>query len=155
MKNDINKIILLSMEKKSSLDKMLNLTENQQKAIEEEDLDLIGTILEDKEKLIIKIDKIDIQFIELYNSIKEKEGISSFDEIDVKKYDNIKNLKNIVSEINNILRKISNIDKENTKKMKLSITNIKLDIKNVKKGKEAYKGYNHESVESILIDEKK
>ena len=102
-----------------------------------------------------KVDGMDIEFLKLYDSLKVKEGIKTFEEIDVDKYNNIKDLKDIVRSINTTLRKISKVDKENTQNMKISINNVKLDIKNVKKGKRAYKGYNYENTDSMLIDEKK
>ena len=115
----------------------------------------LALILDEKEKLMSEIDSMDSEFLKLYNFLKEKEGIKSFEEIDIEKYNNLKSLKDIVSEINNVLVEISSKDKENTKTMKVSINNIKLDIKNVKKGKKAYEGYNYETADSMLIDEKK
>lgn len=155
MEDNINQIISLSKDKKILLNKILDLTNKQKMAIEDDDLDYLGLILEDKDNLMNKIDKIDIEFIKLYNTIKKTEDISTFDEIDVEKYNNIKDLKDIVNDINKVLTEISNKDKENRRIMKLSLDNVKLDIKNVKKGQKAYKGYNYESTSSMLIDEKK
>lgn len=155
MENNIDKMIFISKEKKELLDTILDLTNKQKEAIEKNDLENLGLILEDKEKLMGKIDSMDIEFLKVYNFLKEKEGIETFNEIDIEKYNNLKCLKDIVSDINNVLRGISNQDKENTKTMKLSINNIKQDIKNVKKGKKAYNGYNYENADSMLIDEKK
>lgn len=154
-KENIDKIILLSLEKKKILNEILNLTKEQKNSIEKDDLDFLGQILEDKENLMKKVDLLDKEFLDLYNSLKEKEGIQSFTEIDINKYDNIKKLKNVVGEINSILTEISKVDKENKSKMEENIKNIKINIKNVKKGKRAYKGYNYQNPGSILIDEKK
>lgn len=155
MNKNIDKMISLSKEKKTMLNTILDLTNKQVNIIKNENLDLLESIIEDKETLIKKIDIIDVEFIELYNSIKEKEGIDTFDEINIKKYDNIKDLKDIVKDLNDILTEISKMDKENSKNMKLSIKEVKKSIKNVKKGKKAYKGYSYEGPASILIDEKK
>lgn len=155
MENNIDKIIALSREKKNILDLILDLTNKQEKAIEDDDLDTLAFILEEKENLMSKIDTKDIQFLKLYELLKGKEGVDTFDEIDINKYNNIKDLKNVVADINDILTEIYNLDKKNREKMKSNIDNVKLNIKNVKKGKKAYKGYNYENGDSILIDEKK
>lgn len=155
MHKNIGKLIVLSKKKKELLNKILELTKNQSQSIENEKLDDLSTILDEKENLMKEIDAVDKEFLENYNAIKEGEGIGSFDEINVEKYQDIEDLKNIVTELNSILTKISHMDKENTRKMAANIKNVKLDIRNVKKGKKAHKGYNQESVNSILIDEKK
>ncbi len=155
MENNIEKIITLSKEKEKLLDIMLDLTIKQGQIIEDDDLDGLALILNEKENIMAKVDGMDIEFLKLYDSLKVKEGIKTFEEIDVDKYNNIKDLKDIVRSINTTLRKISKVDKENTQNMKISINNVKLDIKNVKKGKRAYKGYNYENTDSMLIDEKK
>lgn len=151
----INKIIKLSQEKKILLIEILSLTKKQKDLIEEDNIDDLGIVLIDKENLMNKIDLLDKDFLSLYNSIKSDEGIDSLEKIDIRKFDNLKSLKDIISEINKILDDISSIDRENKKNMKSNIDKVKLNIKQVKKGKKAYKGYNYETVESMLIDEKK
>lgn len=151
----INKIIKLSQEKKILLIEILSLTKKQKDLIEEDNIDDLGIVLIDKENLMNKIDLLDKDFLSLYNSIKSDEGIDSLEKIDIRKFDNLKSLRDIVGEINKILDDISSIDRENKKNMKSNIDKVKLNIKQVKKGKKAYKGYNYETVESMLIDEKK
>ena len=101
------------------------------------------------------IDLLDMSFLSLYNEVKELEGISSLDEINSIKYINLRQLKEVIGNINILLSNISLIDKENTEIMKSNLENIKLGLKHVKEVKKAYNGYNYEGVESILIDEKK
>lgn len=151
----INKTIKLSQEKKVLLNEILNLTKKQKDLIEEDNIDDLGIVLIDKENLMNKIDLLDKEFLSLYNSIKLEEEIDSLDKIDTRKFKNIKSLKDIISEVNSILTEISSLDRENTNNMKSNIEKIKLNIKQVKKAKKAYKGYNYEGIESMLIDEKK
>lgn len=155
MENYVDKLIALSKDKKELLNSILDFTKKQKLVIEKEDLDSIASILEDKEKIIKKIDLIDLEFLKYYDLLKKSEGIDSFDGINIKKYDNVRTLKGLVKDINSILNEISILDKNNTKLMKASIENIKSDIKSVKKGKQAYNGYNYEIGGSMLIDEKK
>ncbi len=153
--NNINKIISLSKDKKILVTDLLKLTQKQKVIIDNDNLDDLGLVLGDKQNIMNKIDVLDKDFLGLYSTIKSDEGIDNFHSIDVKKFDNIKILREIVEEVNNILTSISILDNENTMKMKSNIDKLKLDIKQVKEGKKAYKGYNYESAVSMLIDEKK
>lgn len=151
----IDIIIKVSHEKKILLNEILNLTKKQKDIIENDNMDDLGKVLKDKEDLMNKIDNLDKDFLSLYNTIKLDEKIDSFESIDINKFDNIKLLKDVISEINKLLSEISSIDRENTINIKKNIDQIKLDIKHVKKSKKAYNGYNYDTAESMLIDEKK
>lgn len=154
-KDDVARMIELSKEKKKLLAKILEYTNTQTTIIENDNMEELDHILMEKEKIMEEIDVLDKEFLSLYDLIKTVEGIESLEKIDKNKYTNIKALKEAVNEINTILTDISIIDRKNTAKMKSSIDKIKSDLKQVKEGKKAYKGYNYESTESILIDEKK
>lgn len=153
--DNVKKMIELSEEKKSLLNEILEITKFQQDLIKNEQMEELNQSLLEKEKLIDKINIIDRDFLKFYDQVKVQEHIDSLDKIDIQKYSNIKALKEIVSEINTILNDISIIDKNNTIKMKSNVDKIKSDLKQVKEAKRAYKGYNYENVESILMDEKK
>lgn len=137
------------------LNEILSLTKMQSNYIEADDMDKINSVLMKKEEVIGKIDNLDKEFLQLYQIVKEEEDIDSIHMIDIRKYDNLKSLKNAVNEINIILDQITKVDKENTEKMRTSIDKIKSELKLVKKGQKAHKGYNYNIGESILIDEKK
>lgn len=154
-KDDVARMIELSKEKKNLLAKILEYTNTQTAIIENDNMEELDHILMEKEKIMEEIDVLDKEFLSLYDLIKTVEGIESLEKIDKNKYTNIKALKEAVNDINTILTDISIIDRKNTAKMKSSIDKIKSDLKQVKEGKKAYKGYNYESTESILIDEKK
>ena len=47
------------------------------------------------------------------------------------------------------------MDKENNNSMKSKLEETKMEIRRIKDGRKAYRGYNAEISESILIDEKK
>ncbi|MBU5310795.1 flagellar protein FlgN [Tissierella carlieri] len=152
--DNVKKMIELSLKKKDILIEILRLTTTQAETIENDNMDDLSKILIQKEKLIEDIDTLDRDFISLYNDIKSEEGIDNLEKINIEKYANIKSLKEIVTEINTILNDISMIDRNNTIKMKSNVDKVKSDLKQVKEVKRAYKGYNYEAVESILIDEK-
>lgn len=151
----VSKMIELCKEKERFLLEILKLTKDQKDLIKNEDVDQLDEVLSKKDKLMASIDLLDASFLSLYNNIKTEENVDGIDRINSEKYSNIEDLKEIVSEINNILSTISRIDNENTKMMKANLENIKSGLKHVKEVKKAYKGYNYEAVESMLIDEKK
>lgn len=152
---NVKGMIELSSEKKALLIQILKLTKTQSDLIENENIDDLSIVLVQKEKLMQEIDILDKKFLSLYNSIKSDEGIDSLEKINIEKYANLKSLKEVVAEINSVLNDISIIDRNNTIKMKSQVDKIKSDLKQVKQAKRAYKGYNYEPVESMLIDEKK
>jgi len=151
----ITKMITLSMKKKEYLLELLKLSKEQEAIIDEDKMDELDNILKAKERLMEKIDELDRGFLTIYNQIKEEEKIDSFDKLPIERYENVKELKDVVNEINNILNSLSIIDKNNITKMKANLEKTKTDLKNVKLGKRAYKGYSHGDVGSIFLDEKK
>lgn len=153
--DNVKKMIELSLGKKDILLQILELTKTQGNVIENDNMDDLSIILVKKEKLMEEIDVLDREFLSLYNGIKSEEGIDNLEKINIDKYTNIKSLKEIVANINTILNDISAIDRNNTIKMKSNVDKIKSDLKQVKEAKRAYKGYNYEAAESMLIDEKK
>jgi hypothetical protein len=148
-------MIQLSNEKKVLLDHILEATQKQKLFIQDENMDGLTNILSEKDEIMKNIDLLDINFLSLYNNIKSMENISSLEDINVDKYSNIKLLKSNINEINLMLNSIRILDNDNTRMMKTNLENIKSGLKHVKEVKNAYKGYNYEPPESMLIDEKK
>ena len=153
--DNIDKLISLSKEKKQLIDEMHNCTKVQKKEIDKENMDSLNYILDEKDKLIQKINKIDIEFLTIFSQIKKAEGIENIDELDINEYPNLKELKEIIKDISSTLVAISLLDEENNKNMKKRIEKTKMELKKVKEGKRAYKAYNKPIEGSILIDEKK
>ena len=152
---NINKLISLSKEKNQLINKMYGFTKAQKKEIEKEDINNLNTLLDEKDKLIKTINQIDIEFLKIFSQIKKEEKVENIYDLDVNKYPNLKDLKDIVMEISSTLMAISLLDEENNKDIKKRIEKIKLELKRVKEGQRAYKKYNVPITESILIDEKK
>src|SRR5690554_6278585 len=138
---NIGKMIELSMKKKEYLLDILDLTKKQENIIEEDKMDELDNIIQEKEKLMGKIDDLDCEFLTVNNQIKEEEKIDSFEKLPIERYENVKELKAIVNEINNILNTLTILDKNNINKMKANLEKTQSELKNVKVGKRAYKGY--------------
>lgn len=151
----IEKMIELSKMKKKYLTEVLQLTKDQRNFIENDDMDGLSKVMENKDILMKKVDLLDMDFLSTYNQIKEMENVDSLEKINPIKYKNLGELQEVIGNINIILSNISLIDKENTRIMKGNLEEIKSGLKQVKEVKKAYKGYNYEPTASILLDEKK
>ena len=154
-KTNIDKLISLSKQKNQIINEMYGFTKAQKKEIEKEDINNLNKILDEKDKLIKRINQIDIEFLNIFSQIKKEEKVENIYDLDANKYPNLKDLKDIVTEISSTLMAISLLDEENNKNMKKRIEKTKLELKRVKEGQRAYKKYNVPMTDSILIDEKK
>ena len=151
----IDELVNISEKKLEYLYNMLELTKFQREYIDEENMIKTDEILEKKDELIKKIDKLDIEFLIKFSELKKKHNVDDINELDINVYPSLKILKDIIKNISSTLMSISILDDENNKYLKNSLEKIKSDLKRLKKGKKAYKGYNKSIEESIFIDEKK
>lgn len=151
----IDELVNINEKKLEYLYNMLELTKFQREYIDEENMIKTDEILEKKDELIKKIDKLDIEFLIKFSELKKKHNVDDINELDINVYPSLKILKDIIKNISSTLMSISILDDENNKYLKNSLEKIKSDLKKLKKGKKAYKGYNKSIEESIFIDEKK
>lgn len=154
-KERIDKLIAITKKKRELLDSLLTLTNKQTLEIEKEEMDKLNYILDKKDGIIKEIDRLDLDFVNIFSQIKRDHSIEKIGELDVEAYPNLKELKEEVKEITSTLASLSLIDEKNTKFIKEKLKETKLELKKVKDGKKAYKGYNPTMVGSMLIDEKK
>ena len=152
--NEVDELIKISKEKSNLLNSMLQLTKEQKKAIEDDNIERINYILDLKDDLMKKIDKLDGEFMLHFSELKNKNSVTDLNELNLEKYPNIEELKSIVSEVTSTLVAISMIDKGNNDMMTKSTEDAKSQLKRVKEGKKAYKGYNNFDGGSMFIDEK-
>lgn len=151
----IASLIKLSEEKKDLLDSMYGFTKDQANEIAEENMEGLNQILDEKDSLIEKINKIDLEFLQVFSEIKEEEKIEDIGELDIGLYPRLKELKELIKSISSILEGLAQLDEENSKNMKRQMENTKMELKRVKNGHRAYKGYKRPTDGSILIDERK
>ncbi|NMB26527.1 MAG: flagellar protein FlgN [Tissierellia bacterium] len=154
-KERIDELISISEEKNRLLFEMQEITKRQREEIKEEDMEKLNEILDKKNNIIKKIDRLDTSFLSIFSQIKRDEKVQDIDELDIKRYSNLRELKKIVKEVSSTLIAISLIDEENNNFMKEKLEETKMEIRKIKDGKKAYKGYNTTIIGSILIDEKK
>lgn len=151
----IDELITITEKKRELLGQVYKFTKIQKKEIKEDQMEDLNMALDEKGKLIKDINELDVSFLTIFSQIKKEEDVENINELDFKKYPNLKNLQKIIKEVAMGLEDISQIDRENNKVIKSKLEETKMDIRKIQNGKRAYKGYNNEMVGSILLDEKK
>ncbi len=151
----VDRLISISNEKKSYLDQMFQLSKKQEAIIKNDDLSELDSILNDRDSLMKKIDRLDLEFLEIYKDILASEKVENIYDIDVDKFTNIKDLKKVVGTIRDILKEIDILDKNNMSNINKAFEEVQSNLKQIKTGQKLYKGYSMEVDNSILIDSKK
>lgn len=151
----IEELISITKEKNKLLKEIYNVTAKQIKVIDAENLDGLTEVLNLKDNLMNRIDKLDLSFISIFSQIKKDNSVEDFDELDFKQYPNLKDLKEAVKEITSTLMAISLIDEKNIHNMKSKLEQTRSDLRKLKEGKRAHRGYSATHSPSILIDKKK
>jgi hypothetical protein len=152
--SDLNQII----EKKLELfHEMYKITIAQQKDIEENEADNIEVLVEQKQKVIDKIDKLDESFLAGFTKLKNEFEFESIDLIDTSKYPEMINIKNHIKSIMGVAHKIMELENSNKEKLDCIFQNIKKELKQVNTGKRSLKAYEPKPVynDGIYIDRKK
>ncbi|HZJ83159.1 MAG TPA: flagellar protein FlgN, partial [Clostridia bacterium] len=136
MDNYLEKLIDISIRKKQALEKILDITKVQTRAIDQDEMELLNQCINDKQGYIETIDHLDSQFSKIYVGIKDK---------------NIQGLKlhgklmTLVSEIQGIIREISNIENTNDIGIKKAMENLKLKMRQLQTGKKGHTAYSNPS----------
>lgn len=151
----VDRLISISNEKKSYLEEMLQLSKKQETIIKNDDLSKLDSVLNDRDLLMKTIDKLDLEFLEIYNDILASEKVENIYDIDVDKFTNIKDLKKVVGTIRDTLKEIDILDKNNMSNINKAFEEVQSNLKQIKTGQKLYKGYSMEVDNSILIDSKK
>lgn len=152
-------LIELSKNKKQLMLTLLDLTRHQHQIIlaDDDDITGIGAVVEEKQKIIVKIDEIDQVFLSKYSEIKNKLGINNYDTIVDEPIAGFKELKLRIQEIINLMEDIKILDDTNTNNARINLEKVKEKLKVINVGKKATNSYStkyHEN-QSIFIDKKK
>ncbi|WDV46129.1 flagellar export chaperone FlgN [Clostridiaceae bacterium M8S5] len=154
----INDMNLLLEEKIDFLNQIYDYTKKQSTAVQSDDnIKDIETFVELKEIVIKKVDNIDLEFFNLINEFKNKEGIQSMEDLDTEKYPQAKKLQSSTADILSLLKKIKDIEQKNCITLNQAIKNVKGKLKNINTGKKMVSGYNtYKNVSnSVMIDQKR
>lgn len=153
-------LIRISEGKLQLVNQLLQLTLQQQDALEateEEGISALDRHIHKKQEVMGKIDLLDKEFLEKFQSLKDELGINSFADLTEEPVKGIKELQKQIQEILKVTGKIKEIDETNAVKAQQNLEQIKQQIKVVKLGKKTNQGYGKKfnEIHSILIDKKK
>ncbi|WP_066505885.1 flagellar export chaperone FlgN [Abyssisolibacter fermentans] len=155
----MNEMNLILEEKLKLLNNIFKYTKRQEEVVTNDNVVDIETFIKLKQIEINKIDKLDIQFYNLFNELKQKENILKLENLEVKKYPQAKKLKSLTTEIFNLLKQIQVLEQKNSVALKSTLENVKSELRNINAGKKMVSGYNtYKNVynnSSVIIDQKK
>ena len=136
---------------------LMEATQDQQQALEGENLETLNQAIAKKNKIIEKIDVLDKEFAQKYVDLKEALGIEDLSKVEEEPVEGFKDLKEKIHEIMSQVNKVNQLDKENLEKMKKDMEEVQSKIKNARTGKKAMGSYHskYQQSESIFIDKKK
>lgn len=156
MESKIEKLNSLLSDKKILLEDFYKLTIVQKKLIENNDIDKLNRIINNKENVIEKINRLDVEFLGIYNNIKEVEDINDLSQLSIEK-DYLVKLKELTSKCEKLMKTIKIQDDENNNIMKSGFEDVKKSLREIKRGKTTTNKYynNMPSSGGYFIDSKK
>jgi hypothetical protein len=152
-----DRMIEILERKKTLLGDMMTLTEAQASVINADTLDKLQEIVEEKQRRIDEIDKLDEEFGIYLERLKKEFGIKRLDDPDVPAFPQAEKLKEVTGEILSLVSRISEAEKTNSVKCKELLEQIGSQIKKINQGKKINKAYNSSSsgFSSFFVDKKK
>lgn len=152
-------LLELSGTKKVLLQALLELTKSQQQLVEAdaEDLYELSSVIEDKQKIIVEIDGLDLLFLDKYNTLKQALGFSSLESVVFEPVTGFKELKINIQAILSLMEEIKRLDDINISAARHNLNKVKEQLKAINVGKKASTSYGTKYKEniSILIDKKR
>ena len=153
----IQRLIDISSKKLALLDEILLFTKSQNEVIKEQRFDEMSRLLEECQKRMDAVDKLDEQFTVYSTRLKELLSLNSFEELPQHNLPGTAELKKVVDSIMQCIKKIKELDDENTALVKAERTATREQIKNANEYKRVTGAYypNQNSNQSVFFDKKK
>jgi hypothetical protein len=158
----IERLNELLRKKKQLLLEISALTQSQTGAISDDGLDRLNQLIEEKQKRIDSIDKLDEEFEVYFQRFKSSTGIAKLDQSDISTLggavaDGAKQLQKLTAEILEIIRAVSEYEKVNSQKSKDLLESFGNEIRKINQGKKANNAYKPASYSapSYFLDKKK
>jgi len=154
----IERLIEISSKKDGCLKEILHLTRTQSELINEDGLDGLQKLIDDKQRMIEEINKADEDFNVYLTRLKQKLGVSNLDEINDPKIKGVKELQEIIARIMKLVGEISELENQNIIKAKNLLNDFGSKIKSINEGKKVNNAYNNSSAmvsTSYYFDKKK
>lgn len=153
----IDRLTEILHKKQVLLQDILGFTKSQTAAIDEESLEKLQKLIEDKQVRIETIDKLDEEFNVYFQRLKSTLKINSLAELDVVGSPKAIELKAATSGILKLITDIADIEKVNNEKSQKLLKNFGNEIKNLNQNKKVNSAYTPApfKLPSYFIDKKK
>ncbi|HOM01290.1 MAG TPA: flagellar export chaperone FlgN [Acetivibrio sp.] len=154
----IQTLVQISEKKLNCLKNILSLTMTQNETINEEGMDGLQNLIDEKQAKIDEINRLDDEFNACFTAFKQKLGISSLDEAGRLGVKGAKELQDIVVKIVELLREISEAEKKNKEKADNLLNYLGAKIREIREGRRissAYSSAASVSPPSYFFDKKK
>ncbi|HHV59524.1 MAG TPA: flagellar protein FlgN [Clostridiaceae bacterium] len=157
MNNYIEELIGLLESKQKLLQTILSLTQEQARAIDEENVEELEKMVEEKQVHIDRINIIDKEFNFIYAEFKEKFGsldINNAKDLEVRE---VKRLKDEVAKTMELIKSIFAIEESNNDKAGKLLQKISDSLKSISQTKKVTNAYDQKAyqVQPHYIDKKK
>ena len=155
--NTIVELMSLLEKKQLLFDRIMEITLEQKKVLEENEADKIESLVGRKQSVIDSIDEIDMSFSQGLKTLKKHLNVQVLEEVDFTKYPELKDLKLKVEEIMSKAQEIMLIEMSNKEKLVSIMNEMKKEIKQIKAGKKSIKAYERPITnnDGIYVDKKK
>lgn len=152
--NELNEIIGKKLE---LFNEMYKITVDQQKDIEQNEAGNIEVLVQQKQQIIDKIDKLDESFLAGFNNVKKEFQLDSVELIDTKKHPEMIVIKNHIKSIMGMAHKIMELENNNSKKLDSIFQSVKEELKQINTGKRSLRAYDQKPTnnDGMFIDKKK
>ena len=153
----IKRLMEVSEKKLGLLEDMLNITKAQAESINEDGLESLEKLVNEKQTKIDAIDKLDEEFDVYFRRLKSELKVKSLDELSGLNIKGVKELQQTVGRIMGLIGDISGIEKQNNDKAKSLLGKFGDEIKTINQGKKMNSAYMPGPVKppSYFIDKKK
>lgn len=153
----IERLIDLLKKKHVLLRSILSLTQAQVSQINEESIDKLQKLIDEKQHVIDDINSLDDEFNVYFTRLKSTLKINSLDELNAEELEGAKVLKEVTAGIISLIKEISELEKTNNEKSKELLGTLSGEIKKLNQGKKVNTGYVSKPFNSAsyFIDKKK
>jgi hypothetical protein len=153
----ITRLLEITNAKYTYLQEMLEMTSEQAASIDVDQIAKLEDILDGKQRIIEKIDKLDDEFEVYFHRLKSEAKVKSLEELNASEVKGLKELKMSVSNVMAIIKELSNMEQSNRFKAKKVLESVGNELKSINVAKKVNSAYGsiQFQTESFFIDKKK
>lgn len=151
--NDLERIV----EKKLELFQELNrITLNQRDDIQNNQGDNLEPLVQEKQIIIDRIDRLDESFLRGYKILRDELQLDTLNKEDGVRHPELGNIKSTIQKIMELAQSIMELEKSNNAQLEEIFNNVKKELKQLNTGKRSLKAYEAAPVynDGVYIDKK-